>query len=104
ALSVLSRAPRRSSGTGVETTRAFLAALVTHADFAAMAAHTRWIDANLDHLTRPAMDPNAALYAAMAAVFYVMQGREDESGAVWQHRDVFTRWRLGLGDDPIDSC
>ncbi len=104
ALSDLSRALRRSSVTGVETNRAFLAALVTHAEFAAMAVHTRWIDANLDHLARPAMDPNAALYAAMAAVFYVMQGREDESGAVWQNRDVFTGWRLGLGDDLLDAC
>ncbi len=104
ALNELARALRRTAVAGVETNRAFLSALVSHTDFAAMTVHTRWIDAHLEALTQLAPDPRAAFYGALAAVLYVMQGRQDDDGNPWRNRDVFTGWRLGLGDDLADAC
>jgi len=83
---------------GVLTNRAFLATLARSADFASMQVHTRWIDGAIDTLVAPA-DP-AWLWQAVAAALFVQAGRETGAKDPWRRRDVFTGWRLGLGDTP----
>ncbi len=88
---------------GVETNRAFLAALARNADFGKMNVHTRWIDERLDDLTAAAKVPGARLWKAMAAVLFVTRGRSDGAAEPWSNRDLFTNWRLGLGGDAMEA-
>lgn len=99
ALAELARALNRSAVAGVETNRAFLTALVSNEEFSRMAVHTRWIDAHLEELLQPPADHDAQLWNAVAAVLYLMQKRVDDGSNPWRNRDVFTGWRLGLGDE-----
>ncbi len=98
ALTELARALNRSAIAGVETNRAFLSALVSNDEFGRMKVHTRWIDAHLDELVTVPADPRARLWEAIAAVLYLMQDRLENGSDPWRNRDVFTGWRLGLGE------
>ncbi len=88
---------------GVETNRAFLAALARNPEFGQMKVHTRWIDGRLDDLIAPPDVPDARLWKAMAAVLFVTLGRRDGAAEPWSNRDVFTGWRLGLGGDRMET-
>ena len=88
---------------GVQTNRAFLAALVRNAEFDQMKIHTRWIDGRLDDLIAPPEVSDARLWKAMAAVLFVTHGRRDRAVQPWSNRDVFTNWRLGLGGARMEA-
>ncbi|MCF8467460.1 MAG: biotin/lipoyl-binding protein, partial [Sneathiella sp.] len=99
ALADLDRTLQRTAIAGVETNRNFLSALVDNEEFGRMKVHTRWIDQHIDELVTSPIDPHARLWETIAAVLYVMQGRSENGSDSWQNRDVFTGWRLGVGDD-----
>ena len=103
ALARLADALEHSTVTGVDTNRDFLLALTRDDSFGQMQVHTRWIDANLDALTAPAALPHAALWRAVAAVLFVMDGRTDGAADPWCNRDNFTGWRLGLGGGLLEA-
>ncbi|PCH67515.1 MAG: biotin carboxylase [Rhodobacteraceae bacterium] len=103
ALAQLAQALQHTNVTGVDTNRDFLLALTRDDDFAAMQVHTRWIDANLIALTTPQAQPHAALWSAVAAVLFVMDGRAGGAANPWNNRNHFTGWRLGLGGDPLEA-
>jgi 3-methylcrotonyl-CoA carboxylase alpha subunit len=103
ALTELARALNRSAIAGVETNRTFLSALVSNDDFGRMKVHTHWIDAHLDELVIPPTDPRARLWEAIAAVLYLMQDRSENGSDPWRNRDVFTGWRLGLGETLVEA-
>ncbi len=102
ALARLAQALDHVAVEGVETNRAFLAALARNADFERMNVHTRWIDERLDDLTAPTEVPGTRLWKAMAAVLFVTRGRGDGAAEPWSNRDIFTNWRLGLGGDAME--
>lgn len=97
ALNALSRALAQSAVAGVATNRDFLVALAGHADVAAMAVHTGWIDANLPALTEGRSGTDDRLWRAIAAALHLSAGRMETGADPWQRRDLFTGWRLGLG-------
>ena len=103
ALARLADALEHTTVTGVDTNRDFLLALTRDDSFAAMQVHTRWIDAHLDALTATPTLPHAALWRAVAAVLFVMDGREDGAANPWKNRDSFSGWRLGLGGDLLEA-
>lgn len=104
ALAQLATALDHTAIAGVQTNRAFLAALTRNPAFAAMQVHTRWIDSALEQLIAPpAATSQSALWRAVAAVLFVMQGRTDQAGDPWRNRDVFTGWRLGFGGDALSA-
>jgi 3-methylcrotonyl-CoA carboxylase alpha subunit len=88
---------------GVQTNRAFLAALARNSEFGQMKVHTRWIDERLDHLITPPEVPDARLWKAIAAVLFVAMERRDGAAEPWSNRDTFTGWRLGLGGDSMEA-
>lgn len=88
---------------GVETNRAFLAALARNTDFEKMNVHTRWIDERLNDLTAPMQVPDTRLWKAVAAVLFVVRERSDGAAEPWSNRDVFTNWRLGLGGGMMEA-
>ncbi|KPQ08281.1 MAG: 3-methylcrotonyl-CoA carboxylase alpha subunit [Rhodobacteraceae bacterium HLUCCA12] len=96
ALTALAHALGHTAVEGVTTNRGFLLALARHADFGALAVHTRWIDAHIETLA--AADP-APVWAAVAAALFVQMGRVEGCPDPWRRRDMFTGWRLGLGTD-----
>ena len=97
ALARLARALDHVVVDGVETNRAFLAALARDTDFARMQVHTRWIDSCIDALTAAPQRSDGRLWQAVAAVLFVTCGRADGDANPWHNRDRFTGWRLGLG-------
>ncbi|MBV1925594.1 MAG: ATP-grasp domain-containing protein [Rhodobacteraceae bacterium] len=103
ALARLADALEHTTVTGVDTNRDFLLALTRDDSFATMQVHTRWIDAHLDALTATPTLPHAALWRAVAAVLFVMDGREDGVANPWKNRDSFSGWRLGLGGDLLEA-
>ena len=103
ALAALGSSLDHTAVAGVETNRAFLAALVRDADFARMQVHTRWIDTRLDALISAPGDGDALLWQALAAVLFVTGDRGEHNANPWRNRDVFTGWRLGLGGDLAEA-
>ncbi|TNE39533.1 MAG: ATP-grasp domain-containing protein [Alphaproteobacteria bacterium] len=103
ALDALARALNETAIDGVETNRRFLSNLARNEDFRAMKVHTRWIDGELEALTAPEMPANPALWRAVAAHLYVTQDRAQKTGDSWRNRDVFTGWRLGLGEAEAEA-
>ena len=103
ALAALGMALDHTSVAGVQTNRAFLAALARDEDFAQMQVHTRWIDTRLDALISAPGDDDALLWRALAAVLFVTKDRDRQHANPWQNREVFTGWRLGLGGDPTEA-
>ena len=99
ALAQLARALDSVAVDGVTTNRDFLRALARDAEVAAMAIHTRWIDARLHALIKPEAGGCDRLWQALAAVLFVMTGRVPGSADPWRNRERFTGWRLGLGGD-----
>lgn len=103
ALARLALALRHTGVAGVTTNREFLLRLVEHPDFAAMAVHTRWIDARIGELIAPPRPERLDLWRAVAAVLFVMTGRREGDPSPVHNRETFTGWRLGLGGDPLDA-
>ena len=103
ALARLAQALDHVAVEGVETNRAFLAALARDPDFARMQVHTRWIDGRIDALTQPRRIARADLWKALAAVLFVSRARRDGAPDPWINRDRFTGWRLGLGGDAMEA-
>ncbi|MBV1902571.1 MAG: biotin/lipoyl-binding protein, partial [Marinosulfonomonas sp.] len=103
ALAALGTALDHTSVAGVQTNRAFLAALARDEDFAQMQVHTRRIDTRLDALISASDDDDALLWRALAAVLFVTKDREKQHPNPWQNREVFTGWRLGLGGDQAEA-
>jgi len=99
ALGQLARALDGVAVGGVTTNRDFLRALARDPEVAAMAVHTRWIDARLDALTKPGTGGHDRLWQALAAVLFVMAGRVPGGSDPWRNRERFTGWRLRLGGD-----
>jgi 3-methylcrotonyl-CoA carboxylase alpha subunit len=97
ALARLARVLDHVAVDGVETNRAFLAALARDADFARMEVHTRWIDDRIEALTAAPQRSDARLWQAAAGVLFVTRGRANGDPNPWRNRDRFTGWRLGLG-------
>ncbi|MBC9883540.1 ATP-grasp domain-containing protein [Bradyrhizobium sp. INPA01-394B] len=97
ALARLARVLDHVAVDGVETNRAFLAALARDADFARMEVHTRWIDHRIEALTAAPQRSDARLWQAAAGVLFVTRGRANGDPNPWRNRDRFTGWRLGLG-------
>ena len=98
ALDALARALESTAVAGVTTNCDFLAALARDPDVAAMSIHTGWIDERLDALLAGAAAPSDRLWRAAAAVLYLVADRAAGDGDPWRRRDVFTGWRLSLGD------
>ena len=99
ALAQLARALDGVAVGGVTTNRDFLRALARDPEVAAMAVHTRWIDARLDALITPRTGGHERLWQALAAALFVMADRAPGGTDPWRNRERFTGWRLRLGGD-----
>ncbi len=103
ALSRLAKALKRTAIVGVDTNLNFLSALVEHADVHAMHIHTRWIDGHIEELTTQADDPDLERWMAVAAAIWLQHDRTTGDVDPWRRRDLFTGWRLGLGDPGLNA-
>ncbi|WP_298216523.1 biotin carboxylase N-terminal domain-containing protein [Acidocella sp.] len=103
ALARLAQALDHVAVEGVQTNRAFLAALARDPDFARMRVHTRWIDERLDELLRPRELVHNRLWKALAAVLFMAEPRRDGMADPSINRDIYTGWRLGLGGGAMEA-
>ncbi len=101
ALRRLGQALEQTAVTGVDTNLDFLTALAINPDVKAMQIHTRWIDTSLDELVAGGEPDEASLVVAMAAAIWTLQKRHPGGTNPWVRRDLFTSWRLGLGNSEI---
>lgn len=103
ALFRLGGALSRTAVAGVDTNLAFLSALTTNNDVKAMQIHTRWIDSCVDQLTEPAEGTEHVLWMAVAAAIWTQRARKSRGLDTWCRRELFTGWRLGLGDPVLEA-
>ncbi len=68
-----------------------------------MQIHTRWIDGCVDQLTKPAEGAEHVLWMAVAAAIWTQRVRESRGLDTWCRRELFTGWRLGLGDPVLEA-
>lgn len=101
ALVALGKAIGKSDIAGVDTNLDFLANLVENDSVKRMQHHTRWIDQHIDELVVSDDAQDFALVASVAATLHVMSNRQAADTHTWKRRDLFTGWRLGLGDQSL---
>jgi len=101
ALVALGKDIGQSDIAGVDTNLEFLTSLVEHDCVKKMQHHTRWIDQHIDELVSCDDAQNFAIVASVAAALHVMNDRQASGTHSWKRRDLFTGWRLGLGDQSL---
>jgi len=101
ALMALGNAISQSDITGVNTNLNFLSCLAEHDSVKAMRHRTRWIDQHIDELIVGVEMTNFAIITSVAAAIHLMKNRQVYETHSWVRRDLFTGWRLGLGDSAL---
>ncbi|MBK1678081.1 3-methylcrotonyl-CoA carboxylase [Rhodospirillum rubrum] len=96
ALARLARALRAFQIIGPSTNLAFLAALADHADFAAGAVSTRFIEAEIDRLL-PAIPAAPPEVLAVAGVFVVLSARREAAARARASGDPHSPWNAVNG-------